>query len=369
MNDKKNVIIAVLATVCLMSTMFAFKVYGARWPYNPLWDITDDGKIDIQDLARISGSFGTTGTPINKTAWFDLSSRVDQLTASLNELNASVNQLNATANELNGTVNELNTSVNELNVSLNEVQRKLNFIYHVTVAAMQSLIGNNMSVPIEMDGVPTGFNTPHLFHLMGSHIFTVPAITPEGHAFKFWVTGSSDPSINISSTGKYTAFYEPIDHPGNSMWIEPDQIVLPNPTTSAFNVTVWLNTSDLANAWQLYLVYNKNHLIATRTGYTGIGKSLWSGSLPVDTVTPMFGTYNSTHNYVLYGEILKNIAVIARSGSLCWVEFDVVQLLPPGQTWTGTVRLDLIGVFKSEVYDIDLNLLPVNYYHSIYWIA
>ena len=68
---RKDLVIAILATFCLTSVLFLIPASSSGiWPYDPWWDINDDGKIDIQDLARVSGAFGTYGTNRNtiKTA-------------------------------------------------------------------------------------------------------------------------------------------------------------------------------------------------------------------------------------------------------------------------------------------------------------
>jgi len=44
--------------------------------------LNDDGRIDIQDLARVSVAFGTYGTAINKTELLlELEARIDALNA------------------------------------------------------------------------------------------------------------------------------------------------------------------------------------------------------------------------------------------------------------------------------------------------
>jgi hypothetical protein len=145
------------------------------------------------------------------------------------------------------------------------------------------------------------------------------------------------------------------------MWIEPLTINL-SPSTPVgfkFNVTVWLNMTTPANAWQFYLVYKKAYLNATRCSYTGNGKSLWSGSNPTDTVTPYFGQHNSTHDFVLLGEVLKSSAQRTGSGSLAWIEFKIVQV--PSQALALQLRLDLIGIFDSFVWDKDFNIIGINF--------
>jgi len=60
-------------------------------------------------------------------------------------------------------------------------------------------------------------------------------------------------------------------HPGDSIWIEPSTINLSTgtyPVGYKFNVTVWINMTVTTVTWQFKLAYNKNHLNATRCGYT-----------------------------------------------------------------------------------------------------
>jgi len=148
--------------------------------------------------------------------------------------------------------------------------------------------------------------------------------------------------------------------PADSMWIEPTSVPEVEPYVGLkFNVTVWLNVTTPANAWQFYLVYNKNQLNATRCYYTGDGKSQWSGPDPVDTVEADFGSHNATHGYVVYGEVLKQSKTRTGSGSLAWVEFEVLQI-----PLTGQLRLDLEGVFDSYALDENLDEIPLNFEYS-----
>jgi len=59
-----------------------------------------------------------------------------------------------------------------------------------------------------MDGVPTGFNTPHNFtDLTTSHTFTVPDVDAWGNPFKQWFTGETSSTITVTADGTYTAQY------------------------------------------------------------------------------------------------------------------------------------------------------------------
>jgi len=68
--SKKCLTIAVLITFCFTATLFTFpsnsQSNGRK--YDPWLDINDDGKIEVFDISKVALAFGTSGTPINKTA-------------------------------------------------------------------------------------------------------------------------------------------------------------------------------------------------------------------------------------------------------------------------------------------------------------
>jgi len=79
---KRDLIIVVLAIFCLTATLFMILPIQSSPGngYDPWLDTNDDGKIDIKDIAATAKAYGTTGTPINKTALLlDLQSRVETL--------------------------------------------------------------------------------------------------------------------------------------------------------------------------------------------------------------------------------------------------------------------------------------------------
>lgn len=79
MARKRDLIVAVLTVFCLTSTMFLVQLARSQTlgQYDPWLDITDDGKIQIDDVARVAKAFGTSGDPINKTALLlDIQDRV-----------------------------------------------------------------------------------------------------------------------------------------------------------------------------------------------------------------------------------------------------------------------------------------------------
>ena len=62
--------------------------------------------------------------------------------------------------------------------------------------------------PITMDGVATGYTTPHTFSaLTGTHTFTLPSSHADSHPFDEWSTGSTDPTLTVSEAGTHTARY------------------------------------------------------------------------------------------------------------------------------------------------------------------
>jgi len=82
------------------------------------------------------------------------------------------------------------------------------FKYNVTIAAYCYIQDAAQSVSIQMDGSPTGHNTPYKFTaLLGEHRFSVPATDTHGHPFLRWNTGIKERTITGSPGATHTAYY------------------------------------------------------------------------------------------------------------------------------------------------------------------
>jgi outer membrane protein assembly factor BamB len=82
------------------------------------------------------------------------------------------------------------------------------YTYSVTIGAHCYGEGVNVSVPITMDGSPSGHDTPHAFiGLTGTHTFTVPVSYESDQAFLEWNNGQRTTTITVSSGGAYAAYY------------------------------------------------------------------------------------------------------------------------------------------------------------------
>jgi hypothetical protein len=83
MITKKDLIIAVLCTFCLTSALFmvlSTKSSSGIGEYDPWIDPNDDGAINYLDGILLGAIWGTSGTPINKTALLlELQSRIANL--------------------------------------------------------------------------------------------------------------------------------------------------------------------------------------------------------------------------------------------------------------------------------------------------
>jgi S1-C subfamily serine protease len=69
--SKKDLMIAVLVTFSVTLALFAILPSHSLsdiHSYNPLLDMNDDGVINIIDVSKVAAAFGSSGTPINKTA-------------------------------------------------------------------------------------------------------------------------------------------------------------------------------------------------------------------------------------------------------------------------------------------------------------
>jgi len=77
-----KMITALLAVVLAVSMVLVGVTSSA--PYDPWIDLDDDGDIDIFDIVKMAGAYGTSGTPINKTEL------LLELAAGIEALNATV---------------------------------------------------------------------------------------------------------------------------------------------------------------------------------------------------------------------------------------------------------------------------------------
>jgi len=93
--------------------------------YDPWYDINDDGKIDMKDVAGIAIKFGSEGTAINKTELLlELLEKVDNLNVSVLELQGNVawlltkwETLEAQIAQMNDTIAQLETDLAILNAT------------------------------------------------------------------------------------------------------------------------------------------------------------------------------------------------------------------------------------------------------------
>lgn len=93
-----------------------------------------------------------------------------------------------------------------------------------------------ISRPISLDNSPTGYNTPRIFYLIGTHTIEVPGYDENGHVFYGWNEGfSSSPTLTVSSAGVFTAHYA--TQPEGSMTINSGAEY-----TSSASVDVWMET-------------------------------------------------------------------------------------------------------------------------------
>ena len=125
MVTKKDLIIVILCTLCLTSTLFMMmptRSSSSNGVYDPWMDLNDDGVIDSTDLGILGALWGTTGTPINKTALLlELQSRIDSLNTSLLNLEAYLKtrivDLNASLVEQQSRIAELESKIAVLNAT------------------------------------------------------------------------------------------------------------------------------------------------------------------------------------------------------------------------------------------------------------
>lgn len=144
---KKDLVIAVLSTFCLTVTLFAViptRSSPGIGDYDPWYDINDDGKIDGRDLTVLARAFGSSGTPINKTALLlELQARIDSLNSSLLNLEAYLNTrivtLETSLVELQSKIAELENNVTILETDTDTLRTNFDFLNDTVVSLMERI--------------------------------------------------------------------------------------------------------------------------------------------------------------------------------------------------------------------------------------
>lgn len=110
MVKNRDFVIAVLFAFCLAAMLFLVKPIRSQTnpPYNPMFDLNDDGIINMHDITLLARDFGTSGTPINKTQLLLQQDEIDYLNSTVVSLQASLAQMNSTINQLSNSVDILN---------------------------------------------------------------------------------------------------------------------------------------------------------------------------------------------------------------------------------------------------------------------
>ena len=152
-------------------------------------------------------------------------------------------------------------------------------------------------------------------------------------------------AVPVCRSGSYAA---------NAIWVEPSTFVVDFSVGNKFNVTVWTNLSVSSFVWEIGLRFNEAYLNAVRAGYTADGKSgFFSGHFTIP-VTPII---DNTTGIVHYCEsLVGSDSRAAGSGSLCWIEFQVV-----AKTSNTTLSLDAVDTY---VLDPDLNDIQLTRYDA-----
>jgi hypothetical protein len=247
-------------------------------------------------------------------------------------------------------------------------------VYNVTINAHCDTEGAEVNVPVAMDGLSTGFNTPHTFtNLSGTHTFTVPNSDLNGHAFQLWSgIDSTSTTIALCDGGTYTAYYGGDQRPGHAMWVEPSTVNLTGDSATIgyrFNVTVWLNMTQDIYSYSIGLLYNRTQLKCIRAGFTDGGTSEYftghysTALMVIDT------------SYLHNGSILAYEGCIAqdqikgpRVGSLVWAEFEVVTA--PSSNQSLTSKFDISTQYSNDTWvdNIGLGKIQIETFDGAYEI-
>jgi len=144
--------------------------------------------------------------------------------------------------------------------------------------------------------------------------------------------------------------------PAPAIWITPETLSFETTHTHVgdkFNVTVMISTTSPSYTWQVRVNFNAAHINAVRADYTGTGKSMFfagHGTVPVTV------QIDNTTGFVVHGEsLVGSDSVPAGSGSLFWIEFQIIAAPGQEEILTSQIAVEDPSVGNTFILDPDLN--------------
>jgi hypothetical protein len=132
MVKNRDLVVAVLVTFCLTAMLFTVRISRSQnlGQYDPFLDITDDGKILIDDVAWVSKAFGTKGHNVTKASllydsgWINLTGQTNQTYTLTHNLNLTSTDMIVDARQKtqtwNNTYGGTNADVSDALVQTND---------------------------------------------------------------------------------------------------------------------------------------------------------------------------------------------------------------------------------------------------------
>jgi len=149
--------------------------------------------------------------------------------------------------------------------------------------------------------------------------------------------------------------------PPPAIWITPENLDFETTHThlgDKFNVTIMVSTTSDSYTWQVKVNFNASQINAVRASYTGTGKSMFftpHGTIPVSPIV------DNITGSVVYGESLVGSDLVpAGSGSLFWIEFQIVAEPAPGETLTSQIEVEDPAVGNTFILDPNLDTVLPN---------
>lgn len=139
-----------------------------------------------------------------------------------------------------------------------------------------------------------------------------------------------------------------------AFWVVPNESFNTNTTAvgTLFNVTLYAGTASDVFAYNWGILFDTSQLAAVKGGYTGLGKSQWFGSHASSASGPII---DNIAGEVSGGESLLGSDVVpASSGSVVWIEFQIIAAPTPGNTLTSNIDPN-----SSDSYFLDPDLMHI----------
>jgi len=180
------------------------------------------------------------------------------------------------------------------------------------------------------------------------------------HADITGISGLPDAIVDLRDVALVCRNFGHSWSPTGVFWIEPSEVTPDgNSEGFRFNITAWVNVTELSFCWQVDLHFDKTCIVPTNAGFTGIaGSQFFSEHKAVGAIELWWSDC-----VILIGEALLTGSRAPGLGSLFWVEFEIVRpttavSISFDRTWTYILEPRYLHLVPTAKYGSAITCSP-----------